>query len=380
MATMGCNAFRDRLDSWIEGERPLDARAHLSECSACRSLAEDLVGIASAARAATVSDPEPPSYLWNSIRSQLASEGIICQPGPALAECDAFMDQLDSWIEGLKPPEAQSHVSSCSDCRRVAEDFAAIATAARVAGVSDPEPPAYLWNSICAQLESEGIICQPSLALSECDVFLDQLSSWVEGLRPAEALSHASTCLDCRRLAEDFETITAMARSKAADTAEPPAYLWNSIRAQLESEGIIQQPRPAATPAPGHGWRGWLGLVPRPALAGAFVAILAVVGFFATGPVMQRINDYRWMQGTQTSTASLTSQLDTVEHATVASFHSDPLVETALHKNLAIVDKYVALCEKSVRENPQSEMARDFLYDAYQQKADLLAQMNEQGE
>jgi hypothetical protein len=33
-----------------------------------------------------------------------------------------------------------------------------------------------------------------------------------------------------------------------------------------------------------------------------------------------------------------------------------------------------------VQEEPQNEMARDYLYGAYQQKADLLAQMTERGE
>ena len=47
--------------------------------------------------------------------------------------------------------------------------------------------------------------------------------------------------------------------------------------------------------------------------------------------------------------------------------------------NLAIVDNNIALCEKSVREEPENEIARDYLYEAYQQKADLLAQMTERG-
>ena len=51
----------------------------------------------------------------------------------------------------------------------------------------------------------------------------------------------------------------------------------------------------------------------------------------------------------------------------------------SLQKNLAIVDNYIALCEKSVLDEPENEVARDYLYDAYQQKADLLAQISERG-
>jgi len=31
------------------------------------------------------------------------------------------------------------------------------------------------------------------------------------------------------------------------------------------------------------------------------------------------------------------------------------------------------MCEKNVREQPENEMAREYLYGAYEQKAELLA-------
>jgi hypothetical protein len=40
---------------------------------------------------------------------------------------------------------------------------------------------------------------------------------------------------------------------------------------------------------------------------------------------------------------------------------------------LQIVDNFIALCEKSVHEQPDNQMAREYLYGAYQQKAELLA-------
>ena len=98
-----------------------------------------------------------------------------------------------------------------------------------------------------------------------------------------------------------------------------------------------------------------------------------------SGPIHHQVNDYRWIQGTET--AKLGADLDSVEQNTVASFPNyNPVVTASLHQNLAIVDNYIALCEKSVREEPENEMARDYLYGAYEQKADLLAQMAERGE
>jgi hypothetical protein len=74
----------------------------------------------------------------------------------------------------------------------------------------------------------------------------------------------------------------------------------------------------------------------------------------------------------------LSAQLMSAEKA---SFSSSPASETpvtaSLHQNLEIVDNYISLCENSVREEPENELAREYLYEAYQQKADLLAQLNE---
>jgi hypothetical protein len=217
------------------------------------------------------------------------------------------------------------------------------------------------------------------MATTGCKTFLSQLDAWLEGEKRASAQAHLADCPHCRGLAEDFEAITSAASRLEDDPPEPPAHLWMAIREQLEEEGIIRAGQLAPLADRGKGWRGWFAL-PRPVLAGVYLALLAMAGLALSGPVAKRMNDYRWMRGTQDSTALLGAHLDSVEHATMASFASNPFVTAALHKNLAIVDNYITLCEKSVREEPQSEIARDYLYDAYQQKADLLAQMNERGE
>jgi hypothetical protein len=217
------------------------------------------------------------------------------------------------------------------------------------------------------------------MATMDCKQFLNQLDSFLEGEKGPDAQAHVLGCANCRGILEDLEAITTVARTMEEAAPEPPVYLWNAIRAQLQQEGIIRD-APGAEGRPQRRWLAWLGNLPRPALAGAYLAVLVVAGFFLSGPITKRMNDYRWMRGTQNSTAVLGAHLDSVENATVASLRSNPVVSAALHKNLAIVDNYISLCEKTVREDPESEIARDYLYGAYQQKADLLAQMNERGE
>jgi len=214
-----------------------------------------------------------------------------------------------------------------------------------------------------------------------CNEFLDQLGDWMESRRSADARAHLTICGDCRALVADLAAIQDTAPSLAADDPEPAPRVWLALRAQLEREGLIRAER--------HGWAarliGWLddvfAAVPRPVLAGAYLLALVAVGLTATGPGARKADDARWLSRTETSTGPLSAELDTAEHDTFSSLkNADPVVAASLQKNLAIVDNYIALCEKSVREDPQDEDARDYLYDAYQQKADLLAQMSDRGD
>jgi hypothetical protein len=213
-----------------------------------------------------------------------------------------------------------------------------------------------------------------------CNEFLNRLDQWMEGERPSEARAHLRDCPRCRALVGDLETIQHTAQALAID-AEPSPQVWQSLRAQLVEEGLIH--------ASGRGWArvvaDWLGetfaLVPRPALAGAYLVALITIGIAISGPAGRHSNEAQWIQGTESSTQPLSAQLANAERDTVSSLReTNPVVTASLHDNLAIVDNYIALCEKSVREDPENEVARDYLYGAYQQKADLLAQISERGD
>jgi len=198
----------------------------------------------------------------------------------------------------------------------------------------------------------------------------------MEGDRHPDALAHLRDCPRCRSLVEDLKVIQATAQEWGRTESEPPAYLWNSLRAQLVQEGLIHQQGKQ------RGWlTGWLPSVPRPALAGAYLAAVIAVAFGLSGPMNQRINRARWLEGTQNSTMPLRAQFASAQmNATPLSLpDSNPTVTASLHNNLAIVDNYIVLCEKSVNEEPENELARDYLFEAYQQKADLLAQLSERG-
>jgi hypothetical protein len=229
------------------------------------------------------------------------------------------------------------------------------------------------------------------MATITCREFLRYLEPWMEGERPPDAQAHLRTCRSCSSVVSDLQLIHAEARSWSAAEQEAPERVWTSLRAQLEQEGLIRETVPtiedrahdaAHVAAPRAGWFSSLfPRLPRPVLAGAYLAALVAVAFALSGPVNKRVNEARWLKGTQISTSPLSAQLDFAEqNSNTYVTRANPAVTASLHQNLALVDKYIALCEKSVNEEPQNEVARDYLYEAYQQKADLLTQMTERGE
>jgi hypothetical protein len=218
------------------------------------------------------------------------------------------------------------------------------------------------------------------MATTGCKEFENQLEMWMEGERPPQCQAHLRECAGCRGFVEELSLIQSAARDFGSVEMEPPATLWSSLRAQLQQEGLIRDSQRKAA-----GWYERLfGTLPRPVLAGAYVVALIAVGLGLSGPINHRINKARWLRGAESAMLPVSTHLNSAEQRTMSSPpssvpDSNPVATASLHENLAIVDKYIALCEKSVQEEPENEIARDYLYDAYHQKADLLAQLSERG-
>ncbi|MGH9774814.1 MAG: hypothetical protein ACRD50_07685 [Candidatus Acidiferrales bacterium] len=205
-----------------------------------------------------------------------------------------------------------------------------------------------------------------------CNAFLEFLEPWMEGERRPDAAAHLASCDRCRSLVADLAAIRSSGLALGNEIIEPPDRIWASLRAQLQEERLIHP----------HGWRAWLRefspAFPTPALVGVYAAVLLIAGFLAASQ-QSRLNEAFWRSGTQSNVASLDSRLQSVSLSVQPSAVADPDVARSLRKSLVQVDNYIALCKKSVESEPQSEMARDFLFDAYQQKAQLLASMSEHG-
>lgn len=161
------------------------------------------------------------------------------------------------------------------------------------------------------------------------------------------------------------------------DAPAPPPRLWAAIEVRLHAEGLIAQPslQPAS-----QGWlSGWGNFASRLELAGAYVlAMLIAAGIagYRTAPVADTFDrPAATEQVSRPALDGLGSTLDGNMQRVVASFSPDydNSVALSLRRNMQIVDNLIAVCEKTVREHPADPLAREYLYGAYQQKADLLA-------
>lgn len=206
-----------------------------------------------------------------------------------------------------------------------------------------------------------------------CDEFVGQMDSWMEGERHPAAQAHAQDCAACQSFAAELDAIQGVAPTLSVADLEPPPRVWAALRAQLSADGLIHDCIPARASGQPSWLAGLFSVVPRPALAGAYLALLLSLAFGLSGPFA--------LHTSEAPTFPLSAQLDNAEQTTVSSVGSSKsVVSTSLHENLAIVDHYIVLCEKSVREEPGNDIAREYLYQAYQQKADLLAMMTERGD
>jgi hypothetical protein len=205
----------------------------------------------------------------------------------------------------------------------------------------------------------------------EFEAVLEQTSD--QGL-PADASLHLAECGNCRALKTDIEAIAVAARELAEPVEEPPVRVWLQLRAQLEEEGIIR-PQEAVEAQDGAGESaGMWAWLRRPALVAAYAAFMVL----AAGLAWQTFTPDNEPQSP--TTAAITSNLNRLEAMTVSDLKTlDPESSAALRRDLDIVNNFIAVCEKAVREEPRNEDARQYLYGAYQQKTELLAAAMEHG-
>jgi hypothetical protein len=215
----------------------------------------------------------------------------------------------------------------------------------------------------------------------QCEQFEQVLEQQEFEELPKPALAHLETCEACSALFADFGAIHSMASAMAADPIAPPSeHVWISLRNQLEAEGLIRDPQvpvhsvPQTSPV-------WWSVFQRPAMAGAFLGlVLATAGTLSYLSNSQSTIAQSELTPVQEASSVLSANsvfkeevLNVSDDSILGVQRQDTAVTDSIRRNLQIVDNFIAVCEKDVREQPDNQMAREYLYGAYQQKAELLA-------
>jgi hypothetical protein len=199
-----------------------------------------------------------------------------------------------------------------------------------------------------------------------------------EGLAPLspEARQHLTECSACQHYVQDVNTILALAHELPAEL-EPPARVWISIRQQLEQEGLIHEAVAPKQAAPW--WESFAELFRHRALATASVfAVVLIVALLLfrspVKPVLEARDD-----SFKSTVSVLSEQEHDLSNMQLASTSDISAVDASLRQNLQQVDEFIADCEQHLREQPADELAREYLTNAYQQKAELLSAMMDRG-
>jgi hypothetical protein len=239
---------------------------------------------------------------------------------------------------------------------------------------------------------------------------------------PLAAREHLASCSACQELVADLTTIVASARQIPAEL-DPPDRIWISLRAQLRAEGIIID-QPAVVAEQHVPWWQNISTLLRPRAlvsAGAAAALTLAVYFQTHKKAEVPVATTVVAPATQTATTGTENVNATVPpapaplleqarvtprlsaHDSVTPLRPSPselagttlmnveqdvpsmqlagnsAVDTSLRQNLRTLNEFIAECQQRLKQNPQDEVAREYLYSAYQQKAELLSAMMESG-
>lgn len=202
--------------------------------------------------------------------------------------------------------------------------------------------------------------------MMRCEEFDLYAARWLEGERTPEAAGHLQNCGRCSTRMADLELIASAASTLPA--LDPPERIWTSLRAQLEAEGLLRERKSLR--------EQWLALLPakrQTALATAMISALAAVLLMVPpSPSPESSRSASLWNFTRVG-----EQLAREADASRGFHLRDPEVTASYQQNLALVDNLIGECQRKVNEDPNDEMAREYLVTAYQQKADLLNALSE---
>lgn len=252
--------------------------------------------------------------------------------------------------------EAREHLAGCGACRDLLADLSAIVNAAKHIP-AEINPPERVWVALRAQLEAERILREPAVvAAAESS----RSAGWQAFFRPrilgtvaATLLVAAGSIYLVKRPGSGIENTSQIVNTAKTSTAEPP----KPVEVVTASAAPVS---PAAA---------------RPQLGGRhMVASAAAEPRESTRDLAPSPSERAYFGN---SAAVLTETEGAVPSRVVLA--DNAAVDASLRDNLRILNEFIAECEARLKKNPKDRLTREYLNMAYQQKAELLSAMMDNG-
>jgi hypothetical protein len=204
-----------------------------------------------------------------------------------------------------------------------------------------------------------------------CTEFERVLPEIIDGSRTIEQEGHLGSCLACRELVHDLNSISSQARLLRSEEAEPNARVWRFIEIALRQEGLIRDPQPVEPQQPKMGvsrfrrWRASAWLLPVSAMLLVSAGVLRYQhratdpATVSKGPDVAFNPEVALNPEVAYDDQQLLETVETRSPAMLASYQA----------NLKNVNAYIHDAEDSARNNPNDEEAQRILMNAYEQKS-----------
>jgi len=211
-----------------------------------------------------------------------------------------------------------------------------------------------------------------------CRQFDVDLPAYLEGEDRPTVVAHTRLCRFCAVILADMEQIRFASRHLALD--EPAARVWANIRAALAREEMFREPA--------SGWHRWLPrfafqFSPAPVAAMACLTVLSLALLVPPREFERRGTPERLApSGRTTVAATLTLGLDSKLALTLREMEKsylaremllEPTLKAIYRKSLESLDASISESLRHCQREPADTLAREYLLNAYQSKAQVLA-------
>lgn len=216
-----------------------------------------------------------------------------------------------------------------------------------------------------------------------CQEFEANLAAYLDGEGHADVRGHAEQCSSCGAILHELELIRSTAKGWPLESPSPR--VWSNIRATLGQEGVFREQ--------GSWWRRWIAPVSRvprtaPAVALAFALMLAVIlvfkGDIHQNQVRQAVRTTAVANVAPVNLMGVQTNLVRTVQAMEANYKAreallDPSAKQIYQAGLASLDNSIQECLDSLQKQPHNMLVREYLMQAYAQKAEVLASALEYG-